>query len=332
MKYENKDPFLLIISGPTASGKTDLSLQIAENVPAEIINADVGQFYEPLSVGTAKPDWQSQEVNHHLFDILDEPKDLSVVKYRELVLQKANEIWQNDKLPILVGGSLFYLKSLYFPPKDFQKEQEGKEERKVLLTKIADTQRTWWDVLNKIDSIRAKELHPNDEYRIKRALQIWQKTGVLPCEYKPEFSPKFNSLFVFINFEREILYQRINTRTVEMMKEGWIEEAQELIDTEWEKFLHAKGLIGYSEIFEWIKEGEKAEDIPLLIEIIQQQTRQYAKRQITFWNGLKILLQKNKDKTKFSCNTLEISNLEKSIFLQIKKHLDLFFGENFSCR
>ncbi len=108
--------YTLIITGPTASGKTDLSLAIAREIDAEIINGDVGQFYTPLSVGTAKPDWRNQEVPHHLFDIISEPQDFSVSAYRQLVIDTAEKVWQRGRLPIIVGGSLFYIKSLFFPP------------------------------------------------------------------------------------------------------------------------------------------------------------------------------------------------------------------------
>ena len=119
--------FLLIISGPTASGKTDLSEKISKIFPSEIINADIGQFYQPLNIGTAKPDWKNKPIQHHLFDILDKPEDLSVFRYYSLVLNKANIICKNNKIPIITGGSLFYLKSLYFPPKELEKKNVGKK-------------------------------------------------------------------------------------------------------------------------------------------------------------------------------------------------------------
>src|SRR3990172_4748508 len=112
MKNKIDRPFMLIIYGPTGVGKTDMALAIAERMPSEIVNMDVGQFYTPLSIGTAKPAWRSSPVPHHLFDILDTPKNITVVEYRTLLLKKINEIRDRGNLPIVVGGSGFYLYSL----------------------------------------------------------------------------------------------------------------------------------------------------------------------------------------------------------------------------
>ena len=107
---------MLIIFGPTAVGKTDFALKVAERVPAEIVNMDVGQLYTPLSIGTAKPNWRSETVPHHLFDYVDKPRNITVVEYRKILLEVLEDIWQRGKLPIIVGGSGFYLKSIFFPP------------------------------------------------------------------------------------------------------------------------------------------------------------------------------------------------------------------------
>src|SRR5260221_12969282 len=108
-------PFMLVLYGPTGVGKTDLALALAEHIPVEIINMDVGQFYTPLSIGTAKPDWKHSTVAHHLFDIIDAPAHCTVTEYRSLVYKKIQEIRERGRLPILVGGSGFYLHVLLFP-------------------------------------------------------------------------------------------------------------------------------------------------------------------------------------------------------------------------
>lgn len=107
---------MIIISGPTAAGKSDFALELAEKIPSEIINMDMGQMYAALSIGTAKPDWQSSSIVHHLFDSIDSPRNYTVVEYRKNVLEILEGIWAKKKLPIVVGGSGFYLKSLFFPP------------------------------------------------------------------------------------------------------------------------------------------------------------------------------------------------------------------------
>ena len=118
------NPFILIISGPTGVGKTDFVFELSRHFPLEFINADVGQFYTPLTIGTAKPNWRHETVPHHLFDILDEPKSLSVMQYRDLASVLIRSCWERKKIPVFVGGSLFYLKSLLFSQADVPSLEE----------------------------------------------------------------------------------------------------------------------------------------------------------------------------------------------------------------
>ena len=319
IKATKKDLSILIIAGPTASGKTALSEKIANSLTCEIINADVGQFYKPLSIGTAKPDWENQAVKHHLFDIIDQPEDLSVFKYRKLVLDKATQIWEQGKLPIVVGGSLFYLKSLFFPPQELEHKQESNKD------KMENDDGDLWEILNKIDPERAKKIHPNDVYRIRRALEIWEKTGIKPSEHKPKYDPQFHSFFVFLSLDKAEINKRIDLRTEEMIKAGWFEETKALIKTKWEDFLKRKGLIGYPEILKWIEDGEKKEKLPDLIKGIQQKTRLYAKRQRIFWKSLKPLLEENNLKAKFLCKIIEVDNSGQTACLAIKEQLNKHF-------
>ena len=120
--------FIGIITGPTGVGKTDFVLKLADHLPIEIINADVGQFYAPLNIGTAKPDWRHEHVPHHLFDILDEPRSMTVIQYRTLAHSLIQECWARNTIPFFVGGSFFYIQSLLFPPRE--QEEVGAESRK----------------------------------------------------------------------------------------------------------------------------------------------------------------------------------------------------------
>ena len=321
----------LIITGPTASGKTQLSEMIAQNRSCEIINADVGQFYKPLSVGTAKPDLASAPYKYHLFDILDKPQDLSVVKYRSLVTDLVKDICSRGKIPVIVGGSLFYIKSLFFPPVchpavSAEALREGRELdsgsiQTIIPSNIDDlSENQKWELLQNIDPERAAMLHPNDSYRIGRALAIWANTGIKPSTYKPIFDPAFNALIVYAQpvFAKATtgrpdfvtLKDRIYLRTT-LMISGWIEEAQGLIGTEWEEFLKTKNLIGYTEIFDWIKAGKNKSELPKLIEKIQVKTVQYAKRQRTFWKSFQnsILECKNLQAPKFLIQTMSVQNM-----------------------
>lgn len=266
-------PYLLIITGPTAVGKTDLALQLAARIPTEIINIDVGQFYEPLTIGTAKPDWRSSPIPHHLFDILSEPKDYTVVAYREQLQELVKDIWQRNKLPICVGGSLFYVQSLFFPP------------RSETLAHSALAEAPTWHELYTVDPQRAQQIHPNDTYRIKRAFMLWHATQTKPSTFMPAYEPLADAHVVFLTRAREQLYQRINERVKIMLEDGWVDEVTRLQNTAWEPFLERKKLIGYNEIMRHLV-SPTTYTREQLVEDIQRKTRHYAKRQCTFWKTL----------------------------------------------
>lgn len=277
----------LIVSGPTGVGKTDIVNALCKKikVPVEIINGDMGQMYAPLSIGTAKPEWQKEPVAHHLFDIITEPENFTVAKYRQLIVDKMESLWQKGILPIIVGGSGFYLKSLFFSIFDEAstdkiqfEDQDGKD---------------LWSQLNEIDPKRAQAIAPSDTYRVLRALALWRETGKKPSEYAPSYNPPGKCLFIFINRDRDELYKRIDERVISMVDSGWISEVKGL-DENWISFLHEKKIIGYREIIQFIN-GELSRE--KMIEQISQKTRNYAKRQITFWRSFKEqLLEADKNK------------------------------------
>jgi tRNA dimethylallyltransferase len=268
-------PSLLIITGPTAVGKTDIVLRLAQTIPSEIINADSGQMYTPLSIGTAKPDWRNEPVPHHLFDLSNEPANFSVTDFRERVVGLITKIHDRGRLPILVGGSAFYIQSLFFPPS------------KNVATPISVEKGDFsWERLNEIDPERAKKIHKNDHYRIERALTLWEETGTLPSELVPVYKPLVPFHCLFLTRERDDLYQRIDQRVFQMIEEGWIEEVASLRSTSWESFLKKKKIIGYDIILEYLNKGIAESKKDELIEKIQKKTRNYAKRQMIFFKML----------------------------------------------
>lgn len=287
----NKPYKAIVIIGPTASGKTALSEIFAEQLDGEIINSDVGQFYEPLSIGTAKPNYKDYKFKAHLFDVLTEPVDFDVAEYRNKVLQNIHDIEERGRVPIFVGGSLFYLKSLFFLQHDFSLYDSD-----VDVLRLLEIQgETPWDKLNHIDPIRAKEIHKNDSYRIKRALDIWLITGVSPSSFKPVYNSVINPIFVVLDYPVSLINSRINVRTETMLSSGWIDEAEGLYGSLWEDFLTKKQLIGYKEIFEWIRYGKNIDTYADLVETIKIKTRQYSKRQRTFWKSFVAQLEQNKE-------------------------------------
>lgn len=276
---------ILIITGATGVGKTELVLKLAAQTPSEVINADIGQMYVPLTIGTAKPDWQNESIPHHGFDILDQPENFTVVQYRQFVAQKIQEIWARGKLPIIVGGSTFYIKALLFPPADLTRTTLN-QPLNLGLNKIPNEQ--LWDQLNQIDPQRASKLHPNDYYRLRQACAIWQQTGLQPSQFVPCYNPIAPYTLVILDRPKNNLYPRIDQRVLEMLQMGWVNEVQQLASP-WQEFLQIKKIIGYELILDYLAGKLNLMDCTSQI---QKRVRNYAKRQQTFWRGLRQALQK----------------------------------------
>lgn len=296
-----QQPFMLVIYGPTGVGKTDFALDLAQHIPAEIINMDMGQFYTPLSIGTAKPDWQHSTIPHHLFDIINEPQNFTVAEYRQLLYKTVNEVIARGNLPILVGGSGFYLHSLLFSP--------GVTIEDVDISDLYPAETNLWEKLYAIDPKRALSIDKNDHYRIQRALAIWHATGKLPSSYSSSYDPQADYMIIFVERDRQELKERINARVLEMFKCGWIEETENLIGTAWQEFIQRKNLIGYNEIFDFLLSKQTKNDFSLMVELISAQTRQYAKRQFTFWRKLEREIKKEKQYNGTYIGCLEAVNI-----------------------
>ena len=316
MQKKISRPGMLIIYGPTGVGKTELALALAQKVPAEIINMDVGQFYTPLSIGTAKPDWKNSPVPHHLFDIIDEPANYTVNHYRTIAHEKIKDIHARGKLPILVGGSGFYLHALLFQSPIFELLRNGSEDLQhfeqqphAYLEQNEGINQDIWQKLYAIDPTRAQAIDKSDTYRIQRALDIWYTTGKLPSSCAPVYNPEFDYTIIFVERDRKELRNRINARVLEMLKTGWIEETEKLIGSPWEEFIRKKNLIGYVEILDYLAGEKNSASFSRMVETISTQTCQYAKRQFTFWRKLEREIKKEKKYTGTSIGCLETVNL-----------------------
>lgn len=288
MNFHNN--YALILLGQTASGKSSLSEKLAIHFDAEIINMDIGSFYTPLTIGTAKA--KNSQIHYHMVDVIDAPYNLNVVEYRERVVQALHDIWARKKLPILVGGSGFYLKSLFFqsPPMVQKPLQEPKKQD------APQTVSTWQE-LNAIDPLRAQNIHPHDTYRIERALEIWRLTQLLPSSFDPLYSPiSRNFDIVYLTRNQDDLHARIQARIDEMVQQGLPEEVFSLYqDRLWRDFLMVKKIIGYNDFFDSFEKygnDNKEQWLPKVIQSIGSRTRAYAKRQRVFWKMLKNMLQK----------------------------------------
>ncbi|MFW6226285.1 MAG: tRNA (adenosine(37)-N6)-dimethylallyltransferase MiaA, partial [bacterium] len=224
---------LLIITGPTASGKTGLSIKLARFLNAEIISADSMQIYKNMNIGTDKVSKDIQrEIPHHLIDICNPNEEFSVAKYKRLADQKINEITKKGKLPILVGGTTMYIKAVvegfmlpYLPDSNYRKKYKEK-------LKKTDKDKLH-DYLKMIDPEYAERIHPNDVRRVTRAIEIFHMTGRTRTYYEFKQNRKesrYNFLQCAIKRNRTVLYNKINNRVDEMVSKGLIEEVAYLFD------------------------------------------------------------------------------------------------------
>lgn len=277
---------LIIITGATATGKSALAERIAERHNGVIINGDMGQMYEPLTLGTAKPLWKGSAIPHYLFDVISEPAANSALQFR-IRVQELLKSLPSDKLPILVGGSCFHLATLFFPPTSQGNPSKlyktlGDKSPKEVPDK---TPKELWECLAQIDPERAANIHPNDTYRIERALEIAQYAQ--PSQCKPVFDPVHPSPYLIqVTCERALLYERINARVHTMLAEGWVDEVRSLSPA-WHAWLLSKKIIGYDTIVTALHEDAAMTQLPeRYIAMIQQKTRNYAKWQMTFLRSL----------------------------------------------
>jgi tRNA dimethylallyltransferase len=271
---------IVVITGPTASGKSQFALQVAEEIGGEIVNADIGSFYTPLNLGTAKPDWQHSNIPHHLFDYISEPRNETVVAFRTEVRQRCKEIWARGKVPVIVGGSTLYIKSLFYTQADISAPSFE------IIAAVEQTSNVdlWREILL-ADPDRAQEIGPHDTYRLQRAVAIWRATGIKPSLFQIEFNPIAPFYFINVALDRKLLYKKIDQRVEDMIADGWLEEVRSLRGTPWETFLQKKRMMGYDLLLKYLGDDDACLD--RTIAQIQKVTRNYAKRQITFYKKLK---------------------------------------------
>jgi len=293
-----------VIAGPTAVGKTGLTLSLAEQFPVEVISLDSRQIYKGMKIGTAQPSEKEQSVcKHHLIDFLSPDDTYSAQAFRNDFCNIHNDITERGKLPILVGGAGMYLTVLQNGLLEIPQDNSGKLREQ--LDNLSDSEiRT---DLEKVDSDSFKRIHPNDRYRSQRALEIFKTTGKtmsqLISDQRPNPALSLEFPLLFLNRERSELHQRIAHRTELMLRSGWIEETSELLENH---LTTSPGLrsIGYREISMFLN-NELQKDS--LSERIIEVTRQYAKRQITWFKAQPQFLSCSPE------NSISLSNFRKLI-------------------
>lgn len=275
---------LIILTGPTAVGKTALSIQLAKTIGGEIISADSMQVYRGMDIGTAKITSQEMEgVPHHLIDILEPSQEFNVYQFRELALEAMKGIYERGHIPIIAGGTGFYIQSVLY---DISfTESEVSTEYRDSLYQIAEQQgaKALHSMLRQVDPVSADGIHANNIKRVARALEYFHQTGELMSQHnatqKEKESPYRFAYFV-LNDDRDALYQRINLRVEQMLEKGLLEEVSQLRSQGYTKDMVSMKAIGYKEILDYLDGLTTYEEA---VDILKRDTRHFAKRQLTWF-------------------------------------------------
>lgn len=275
---------LVILSGPTACGKTALSIALAKRIDAEIISADSMQVYRGFDIGTAKVSKEEmQGVAHYLIDEMDPDEECNVFEFQSRAKRYIQEIHDRGKIPLIVGGTGFYIQSVLYDI-DFSEESADRTYR-TELEKLAEEKGSPYlhEILSGIDPDAAAAIHPNNQKRVIRALEFFKETGDKISDHnriQQQKESPYNFAYFVLNRKRDVLYQRINQRVDLMLQDGLVEEVSRLLEEGCkEDFLSMQGL-GYKEIVPVIK-GERS--IEEAADLLKKNTRHFAKRQITWF-------------------------------------------------
>jgi len=272
----------LAIVGPTASGKTKLSLIVAEKLDGEIISADSRQIYRYMDIGTAKPSPEEREkVKHYFIDELNPDEEFNAGLFGEKARKIIEDIFSRGKVPIIVGGSGLYIKSLI--DGFFEGPGADWELREILYRRAKDLgKESLYEELKKVDPVSAQKIHPNNLKRVIRALEVYYITGKpisqLQQTVKPEIN--FKTVQVGLKWDRKKLYKRIEERVEEMIRNGLIDEVKKLREMGYDKNLNSLQTVGYKEVFDYL-DGLISYD--RMIYLIKRNSRRYAKRQLTWF-------------------------------------------------
>ena len=288
---------LVILTGPTAAGKTKLSIALAKAINGEIISADSMQIYKYMDIGSAKIEPQEMDgVPHHLIDILEPNEDFNVVLFQQYAKQAMEQIYAKGKVPILVGGTGFYIQSVLYDI-DFTQSDEDTKLRKEL-EELAATKGTAYlhQMLQECDPKAAEAIHANNVKRVIRAIEYYRQTGERISAHNEQERQKqspYDSYYFVLTNERHILYENIDKRVDIMLEKGLLAEVQKLLDMGCQRESTAMQGLGYKEIIDYLTGDISLEEA---VYRIKRDTRHFAKRQLTWFRREKDVIWVEKDK------------------------------------
>ena len=275
---------LVILTGPTAVGKTSLSINLAKAINGEIISADSMQVYKGMDIGTAKITTEEmQGIPHYLIDVIEPTEDFHVVKFKELVQEALDKIYAKGKIPIICGGTGFYIQAILYDI-DFDENEIDAEYRKKLET-FADEygNEALHDKLKEVDIESANSIPAANRKRVIRALEYYHQTGKkfsLHNATQREKTSPYSFAYFVLNDDRQLLYNRIDKRVDLMMENGLLDEVKSLIEAGAKRGMTSMEGIGYKEILDYI---EGTMTLEASVELIKKKSRNYAKRQLTWF-------------------------------------------------
>ena len=276
-------PKVIVLCGPTASGKTSLSIELAKRINGEIISCDSMQIYKDMDIGTAKPtEQEKQGIKHYLLDFLSPEVRYSVADYKKDAEKAIEEILKKRKVPIIVGGTGLYINSLIYNIEYKDSKIDIDYRNKLEKMVVEKGLENLYEMAQKIDPEAMKNISHNDKKRIMRVLEIYNETGKTKTELEMESrknEPKYNYIVFALDMDRDKLYERINKRVDIMLKNGLIHEVEKLINT-YKIMPTAMQGLGYKEVVDYLKGNCTEEE---MVEKIKMETRRYAKRQLTWF-------------------------------------------------
>ena len=283
MQPDSKKPKVIIIGGPTGIGKTAVAIRIAQRFGGEIVNADSMQIYRKMDIGTAKPTPKEQAlVKHHLIDIINPDQPFDAVRFADMAGKIIIQLVEKQMLPLVVGGTGLYIKALTHGL--FRENSSDPEIRKELKQDAKTHGSEYlYQKLQQIDPTTADRLHPNDTFRIIRALEVYRVTGIPISDFQDAHGftgQSYRTLKIGLDMDRKILYDRINRRVEAMMGEGLVDEVKQLLAMGYSADLKSMQSIGYRHMADFI-EGRLEWDEAL--DTMKRDTRRYAKRQLTWF-------------------------------------------------
>lgn len=275
---------IIVIVGPTAVGKTYISVELAKKLSTEIISADSVQIYKSMNIGSAKiTDKERQGIVHHMIDIVEPTENYSVSEFKEDSEKIIDSMLSNKKIPIIVGGSGLYVNSLIYDLDFGRVKSDDKLRDSYNQFVMENGEEALYERLKHVDSHAADKIHKNNIKRVMRALEVYDITGTKFSELNTDIrkpSNRYECILIGLSMDRKALYERINQRVDEMISDGLAEEVQNLLNKGYAKDLVSMQAIGYKEIIDYLEGNSTIEEA---INLLKRNTRRFAKRQYTWF-------------------------------------------------